>query len=337
MERKEISNLGNLIWLLDDVFDPHLIEKIEEILNKHGYDLITTRSNNFKHDYAKYGDSVKGILLQVGFPLGEEAIGGLKSCRIISVTGIGIDSLDVNEATKYGIVVTNVPAFCVDEVSDHALTLILALNRRLPDCQNMTKSGLWDAVNLKSIRRLKGQVLGIIGFGKIGRLVAKKAKCFGLQVKVYDPYISKSEVNSLKIKYVGFDELVSTADYISLHLPLNKETYHMINSKVFNSMKKTAYLINVSRGEIVDESALINALKTERIAGAGLDVLSHEPPEITNPLLSMKNVIVTPHSAFISEDSLKDLIEISTKSIVDFFEGKKPENIINPQVLKNYR
>jgi D-3-phosphoglycerate dehydrogenase len=197
----------------------------------------------------------------------------------------------------------------------------------------MTRKGLWEDLDVWSIRRLKGQILGLVGFGKIGRAVARKAKAFGLQVKAYDPYLPESEMNLLDLESVEFGDLVSTADFISLHVPINEETYHLIDAGVFDSMKDTAYLINTSRGDVVDESALINALKTKKIAGAGLDVLSQEPPEAQNPLLSMTNVIVSPHSAFISHEALIELGAMCAKAIIDTLEGKVPENVLNPEVL----
>jgi len=295
--------------------------------------LVVTRSDSYKSDYPKYAPYAKGILLQVNFPLGKRDIKGLASCKIISVTGIGYDEFDLAAATRQGIVATNAPSFCVEEVSGHALALILALNRHLPECQNITRKGLWEFEDVWSIRRLNGQILGLVGVGKIGRAVASKAKAFGLQVKAYDPYLSKPEMSLLNVDSVEFDDLVSTADFISLHVPLNKETYHLIDSGVFDSMKNTAFLINTCRGDVVDESALIDALKTKKIAGAGLDVLSQEPPEAQNPLLSMPNVIVSPHSAFISHDALIELGAICTRAIIDTLEGKVPDNILNPEAL----
>jgi len=319
--------------MLDDLFDSREIELIREMLRERGYSLVVTRSASYEDDYAKYAPCAKGIVIQVNFPLGEEDIRGLTSCKIISVTGIGFDKLDLDAATKQGIAATNAPGFCVEEVSEHTLALILALNRQLPECQDITRKGLWEFEDVWSVRRLKGQTLGLVGLGKIGRAVARKAKAFGLQVKVYDPYLSKSEMNLLNIDSVEFDDLVSTADFISPHVPINEETYHLIDAGVFDSMKDTAYLINTSRGDVVDESALINALKAKKIAGAGLDVLSKEPPDARNPLLSMTNVIVSPHSAFISHEALTDLAAVSTKAVVDALEGKVPENMLNPEVL----
>lgn len=333
MSEQSNSAGGNVIWLLDDLFDSREIELLREMLQERGYRLTVTGSDSYRDDYAKYAPHAKGILLQVNFPLGAEDIKGLTSCKIISVTGIGFDELDLDAATKQGIVATNAPGFCVEEVSDHALALILALNRHLPECQDITRKGLWEFADIWSIRRLKGQILGLVGFGKIGRAIASKAKAFGLQVKVYDPYVLKSEMNLLNIDSVDFDALVSTADFISLHVPLNEGTHHLINSEVFDSMKDTAFLINTSRGDVVDESALINALRIRKIAGAGIDVLSQEPPESRNPLLSMSNVIVSPHSAFISHEALIELGAMCTKAIIDTLEGRAPDNILNPEAL----
>jgi D-3-phosphoglycerate dehydrogenase len=333
MSQQSNSAGDNLIWMLDDLFDSREIEIIREMLQERGYSLVVTRSDSYKDDYPTYAPYAKGILLQVNFPLGKEDIKGLASCKIISVTGIGYDEFDLAAATRYGIAATNAPGFCVEEVSDHALALILALSRHLPECQDMTRKGLWEDLDVWSIRRLKGQILGLVGSGRTGRAVARKAKCFGLQVKAYDPYLSKSEMSLLNVDSVQFGDLVRTADFISLHIPLNEETRHLIDAGVFDSMKDTAYLINTSRGDVVDESALINALRTKKIAGAGLDVLSQEPPEVQNPLLSMPNVIVSPHSAFVSHEALTDLAAMSTKAVIDMLEGKVPENVVNPEVL----
>jgi len=332
---EENSSVGsNLIWLLDDEFDSNQIDQIRKLLENRGLELVVSRSKAYRDDYPKYAPRTKGVLLQVGFQLGEEDINGLTACKIVAVTGIGVNDLDLNAATQKEIIATNVPDFCIADVSDHVLAFILGLNRKLSLCQAMTRDGRWQAIDIWPIRRLKNQALGIIGFGKIGRAVARKAKCFGLRVFAYDPYCAESEMNQEKVESVDFHDLVGSSDFISLHVPLTDETYHLINAGVFDTMQNTAYLINTCRGDVVDESALIDALKTNKIAGAGLDVLSKEPPDPRNPLLNMPNVIVSPHSAFISEEALAELAVISTQAIFDALNGKTPENIINPEVLK---
>jgi D-3-phosphoglycerate dehydrogenase / 2-oxoglutarate reductase len=334
MSEKNSFTEGNLIWLLDDEFDSNQIDKIRKLLDDRGLELVVSRSKTYRDDYPNYAPHAKGILLQVGFQLGEEDINGLTVCEIIAVTGIGINDLDVAAATKQGIITTNVPDFCIEDVSDHVLAIILGLNRRLPECQAMTRSGMWQAIDIWPIRRLKGQVLGVVGFGKIGKAVARKANCFGMRVVAHDPYCDESEMKEQNIESLDFNQLIKSSDFISLHVPLTKATYHLIDTDKFGSMKATAYLVNTCRGDVVDESALIDALKTNRIAGAGLDVLSKEPPDPENPLLKLPNVLISPHSAFISEEALTDLALISTQAVFDKLEEKIPKNIINPEVLK---
>jgi D-3-phosphoglycerate dehydrogenase len=197
----------------------------------------------------------------------------------------------------------------------------------------MTRKGLWKAAELGPIRRLSEQTLGLVGFGRIARNVARKAKCLGLRVVAYDPLVSKSEMDKADVEKTDFKDLVRFADFISLHVPLTKETNHLFNGDVFNTMKNTSYLINTCRGEVIDEAALIDALKTGKIAGAGLDVLDHEPPDRKSPLLSMPNVIVTPHSAYISEESLTEVLVRSTQAVIDVLQGKTPKDVVNPEVL----
>ena len=328
---RQSSTGGGLVWRLDDERPSHEGER--QRLQEHGYNLVVTRSASYREDYDKYAPQAKGILQQVSFPLGAEDIAGLTSCKIIAVTGGGFDLLDVAAATRQGIIATYVPDYCNQEVSDHVLGLIIALNHRFPACHNMVSKGLWKAIDIEPFKRIQGQILGIVGFGRVGRVIAQKAQCIGLQLKAFDPYVSEFEMNELGVECTSFDDVVSSADFISLNVPLTKDTYNLINAEVFSSMKDTAYLINTSRGKVVDELALINALKAKRIAGAGLDVLAQEPPDPKNPLLFMPNVIVTPHSGFISQEALRELEVRIIKQITDTLEGRIPEDIINPEVL----
>jgi D-3-phosphoglycerate dehydrogenase len=254
-------------------------------------------------------------------------------CRIISRFGIGVDNVDIAAATERGIVVTKVPDYCIDEVSDHAMALLLAAVRKIPLANSMVHEGRWEMPAVVPIHRLRGTVLGLVGFGRIPQLVAPKAQSFGMQVVSYDPYIPKSVFESAKVRGVEFKELLKISDYISIHSPLLPETQGLFNAEAFRQMKPHAYLINTARGPIVDEAALAKALDAGQLAGAALDVMTKEPPQ-NSPLLGRPNVIITPHTSFYSEESLVDLQTKAAEEVVRVLQGQAPRNPVNPEALK---
>jgi len=324
---------SEMIWRLDDENPSHEVEV--EIAQKLGYgNFVVTRTPAFPDEYPKYSGEAKGILLQVSFmQLSPDKIKGLKSCKIISVTGGGYNHVPIQAATEKGIMVTYVPGYCLEEVSTHAMALMLALNQKLPDCQELVRKGVWRASAVGTIHRLKGLILGIIGLGRIGRAVARKAQAFGLEIKGYDPYVSPKDIEDLGIQLVSFDDLIRTSDFISLHVLLTKETFHLIDAKALAAMKPTVYIINTCRGDVIDESALVEALRAKKIGGAGLDVLAKEPPDPNNPLLHMSNVVVTPHSAYLSQEARYEAKWRAIKAVADALEGRVPEDLVNPEVL----
>ena len=255
-------------------------------------------------------------------------------CRIISRFGIGIDNIDIAAATSAGILVTNVPDYCIDEVSDHALALLLALVRKIPFANARTHAGRWETSAVAPIHRLRGSVLGLVGFGRIPQLVAPKAQAFGLKVVTYDPYISPDVAAHAGVEAVDFADLVRMSDYISLHAPLTDKTHHLFGVEVLSQMKPSAYLINTARGPLVDEEALARALDAGQLAGAALDVLSQEPP-VASPLLGHSRVILTPHMSYYSVESLVDLQTKGAEEVVRALTGQAPRNPVNPEVLKS--
>jgi D-3-phosphoglycerate dehydrogenase len=263
-------------------------------------------------------------------------IGQMTRCRIIARFGIGVDNVDIQAATKAGIVVTRVPDYCIDEVSDHTMALLLALARKIPFANSRAHAGHWEMPAVVPIYRLRGSVLGLVGFGRIPQLVAPKAKAFGLRVISYDPFVSEGTMSRAGVEKVGFSELVSVSDHISIHAPLVPETNHLFNADVFCKMKPTAYLINTARGPIVDERALAQALDRGQLAGAALDVLSQEPPS-ASPLFGRENVILTPHMSFYSAESLIDLQRKAAEEVARVLNGEAPLNPLNPEALQSSR
>src|SRR5215471_21835061 len=235
-----------------------------------------------------------------------EMIGAMKKCRVISRFGIGVDNVDIDAATAAGIVVTKVPDYCIDEVSDHAMALLLALVRKIPASNAQVHAGRWEMKAVAPIHRLKGRILGLVGFGRIPRLLAPKAKAFGLRVIVHDPLVQADVIAREHVDQVDFDELLAQSDYVSIHTPLLPETRNLFNGDAFGRMKPGSYLINTARGPIVDDQALARALDAGQLAGAALDVMPQEPPA-GSPLLGRDNVIITPHTSFYSEESLLEL------------------------------
>jgi D-3-phosphoglycerate dehydrogenase len=262
-----------------------------------------------------------------------EMIQQMTRCRIISRFGIGVDNVDIPTATGQGIVVTKVPDYCLDEVSDHAMALLLALIRKIPSANARTQSGKWEMRAVVPIHRLRGTVLGLVAFGQIPQLVAPKAQAFGMQVITYDPYVPDDVLKRANVRRVELDELIRTSDYISLHCPLTPETKHLFSTGAFQKMKPSAYLVNTARGPVVDEAALAEALDQKLIAGAALDVMEKEPPG-SSPLFGRDNVIVTPHTSFYSEESLVDLQTKAAEEVVRVLSGQAPRNPVNPEVLK---
>ncbi len=262
-----------------------------------------------------------------------EIIEQMTKCRIISRFGIGVDNVDIATATRKGIVDTKVPDYCIDEVSDHAMALLLAMVRKIPLANARVQAGEWQMPSVVPIHRLRGTVLGLVGFGRIPQLLAPKAQAFGLRVIACDPYVPEEVMSRARVKRVEFAELVKTSDYISIHAPLMPETTHLFNAAVFSQMKPTAYLVNTARGPVVDEAALAAALDQHQLAGAALDVVEKEPPS-NSPLLGRDNVILTPHTGFYSEESLADLQTKAAEEVVRVLSGQAPRNPVNPEVLK---
>jgi D-3-phosphoglycerate dehydrogenase len=259
----------------------------------------------------------------------------LKRCRIIARYGIGVDNVDLPAATKAGILVTNVPDYCIDEVSDHALALLLALARRTAAADAAVKAGAWDVVAHADIRRLRGQTLGLLGFGKIAKTLASKVQPLGMKVLVYDPYLAPELIAQHRAEATSLDRLLAEADAISVHVPLSPETRNLIGQRELAHMKPTAFLINTSRGGIVDEQALAVALKEGRLGGAALDVLSTEPPPPDHPLRQAPNIILTPHLAFYSRESVIELQTKAAGEVARALKGEPPRSPVNPEVLSS--
>jgi D-3-phosphoglycerate dehydrogenase / 2-oxoglutarate reductase len=247
----------------------------------------------------------------------------LKNCKAIGRFGLGVDNIDLPTAKKCGIAVNYVPDYCLREVSDHAMALLLALARKVTFSNKLVQSGRWEVPPIVPLRRLEGQVLGLIGFGNIPRALAPKAKAFGLQVVTYDPYVVKNAADAAGVESVSFDDLLKRSDFISVHAPLQPATRGLMNANAFAKMKKGAFLINTARGPLVDEMALIAALDSSRLGGAALDVVMTEPLAKDSPLVGRDNVILTPHTGFYSVEALEELQTKCASDVARVLSGEK--------------
>jgi D-3-phosphoglycerate dehydrogenase len=257
----------------------------------------------------------------------------MTKCRIISRFGIGVDNVDIPVATEKGIVVTKVPDYCIDEVSDHAMALLLSAVRKIPMGTEQVHAGTWKMPNFVPIHRLRGSVLGLAGFGRIPQLVAPKAQAFGMKVIAFDPYLPKEVFTKAGVEQVDFPTLLKRSDYISVHSPLTPETKGLFNADAFKQMKKGAYIVNTARGPVIDEQALAAAIDSGHIAGAGLDVMTTEPP-VNSPLIGKKNVIITPHTSFYSDESLVELQTKAAQEVANVLTGKAARNPVNDVTQK---
>src|SRR5215470_352524 len=263
-------------------------------------------------------------------------IDGLERCRVIALGSVGVDSVDVAAATARGIPVTNVPDTFIEEVADHAMTLILATFRRLVVQDRLVREGRWREGRpmLLQIPRLMGLTLGFVAFGHVARAVAMRARAFGVHMLAYDPYVEELVMSPYGVEPVSLPDLLRRSDIVSMHAPATPEAEHMLTDEHFRMMKPEALFINTGRGPTVDEPALIRALKEGWIAGAGLDVLEQEPPAPGNPLLSMDNVLLTPHTASASARFDPARRRRVGREIALVLSGRWPRSCVNPSVLE---
>jgi len=277
-------------------------------------------------------------------PITRKVIENLNRCRIIAGTQIGYDSIDTVAAAERGILVTNVPGYCIEEVSDHAMALLLACSRRVVALNRVAKSGGWgfgpNSSEIKEAIRpgiglLHGKTLGLFGFGAIGRALVPRARGFGLRVIACDPYADAAVASSLGVELVDRPTLLKESDFISIHAAYTPETKHVFNREAFAAMKPSACLINTARGGFIDETALHDALVAGRPAMAALDVLTTEPPE-RNPLLSLDNVICTGHLAFFSPESLETQWRRPCEEVARVLHGEWPVALVNPQAKQRF-
>ena len=266
----------------------------------------------------------------------ENVVRAAKKCVVIGRFGVGTDNIAVDTATELGIAVTYVPDYCIDEVSDHVIAMLNTWNRKISIFDQSVKRDGWGHLGLTMrIMRLRGKTIGIVGFGRIGQAVAKKAAAFGMTVIAHDPVISETTAKEHGAQLVDLQELLTLSDFVTLHAPLIPSTHHMIGESELNLMKKEAFLINAARGPLIDENALYTALKNRDIAGAGLDVMEDNVPARNHPLLQLDNIIITPHTAFFSQESTLELEQRAATEVVNVYQGLMPDNLYNGDVLNH--
>jgi D-3-phosphoglycerate dehydrogenase len=252
-----------------------------------------------------------------------DLINQLTKCKAIGRFGLGVDNIDLVACKEKGIAVNYVPDYCIREVSDHAMAMLLALIRKIPFSNKLVQAGRWEMPAVVPIRRIEGTVLGLLGFGNIPRLVVPKAQAFGMKVIAYDPYAKAELFKDLGVESVDLDTLFKTSDYISVHAPHTPQTRGMVNAETFAKMKKGALIVNTARGPLIDEAALIAALDSGQLGGAALDVVAVEPLAKDSPLLGRDNVIITPHTAFYSVEALEELQSKAASDVARVLSGEK--------------
>jgi D-3-phosphoglycerate dehydrogenase len=306
-----------------------------EILSRIGAELVVAETGEAR-ELTELAADVDAILTNWR-RVPEAAVRAATRCMVIGRYGVGVDNIPVALATELGIVVANVPDFCVNEVADHAMALLLACARRLMPFTSETRSGVWSLEHAPGLPRLSEQTLGIVGFGRIARALVPRARGFGLRVLVYTPRLAAAGAGEPAGEVeltASLDELLAASDYVSLHVPATPESTGLIGERELAQMKPNAYLINTSRGALIDEAALATALSEGEIAGAALDVLSREPPPPDESLLRAPNLIVTPHAAFYSDASIHEVQTRAATNVVTVLTGSAPEHVVNPAVLE---
>ena len=277
------------------------------------------------------------VLLICYAPITRKVINSLTKCRGMIRYGVGVDNIDVEAATARGILVINVPHYGAEnEVSDHALALLLCGVRNILFLHQKVRQGVWDYRVARPIFRIRGSTLGLVGLGNIGKMLARKVGVLDIKVIAYDPYRKREEFEREKVEKVSLEDLLQRSDYVSIHVPLNQGTHHLIGEKELRIMKRTAVLINTARGPVVDNQALYLALRNKWIKSACLDVVENEPLPKDDPLLELDNVIITPHSAFYSEESCATLQKIGAEEASRLLRGHLPVSIVNKEAVANF-
>ena len=313
------------VVLTDYMYDS--IQPFQDVYDRAGFEFVPCQCKSAQEiiEAAKDADAI-----QVHFaPITKEIIQALPKCRVIVRSAVGMDNIDVAAATEAGIPVANVPDYGIEDVSTHAILLMLAVTKKLPLLTRTVAQGVWDYAVTKPVHRIQNQVFGLMGCGAIARCAARKAQAFGMKVIAYDPYLTQEQVADLGIVLKSEDEVARESDVISLHLPLNDGTRGMINRDFFSKMKASAFLINTARGGVVQEEDLIEALKQGQIAGAGLDVLCQESISPDHPLLQLDNVILTPHAAWYSEEAEFTLLTSAAEEVVRALNGEPLKHPFN--------
>jgi D-3-phosphoglycerate dehydrogenase len=317
---------------------------IVQPIHNAGIDLL--KSAGFEVLYASSPDpeivareikGIDGVIVRTA-PFTGEIIEQADSLKVISRHGVGVDNIDIESASRKGIFVLNTPGVNDVSVAEHTIAIMLALSKRIKDIDNAVRTGNFSIREEYSIIDIDGKVLGIIGFGRIGSLVAKKCRnAFNMKILVYDPYVDRERVKEVDGELVDLETLLRESDFICIHTPLNNETKGLIGERELRMMKPSSFIINMARGPIWDEKAVARAITEGWIMGAGTDVFVEEPPRIDNPLLGLNNTVLSPHMAALTKECVIRMAVESAQGVIDVLTGKKPKSIVNYPLLEKYQ
>lgn len=311
---------GPLVVVTDSPFPS--LDPAKKALEEANAEVVQAPSSS-EEDIIKAAENADAILVTYA-KLNENILRSLKNCKAIGRFGIGVDNIDLKVAGELGISVNYVPDYCLDEVSDQAMAMIISMARKIPQSNKLVQSGRWEMPAVVPMYRLRGKTVGLIGFGNIPRLMTPKAQAFGFNVIAADPYAPKELFEKYGVESVSMDELYERSDFISVHAPLLPETKGLVNKDAFKKMKDTAIIVNTARGPLINEKDLIEALDKNEIGGAGLDVVETEPLPKNSPLIGRDNVILAPHTAFYSVEALEELQTKAASDVARVLNGEEP-------------
>lgn len=316
--------------VVTDLDQPSLAEE-EEISAAEGFELVRAECRT-EDEVVRAAQGADALIVQYA-PITRAVFKALPGLKVVARYGVGVDTVDVEAATEAGVAVCNVPDYGTEDVSDHAIALALSLARGVVGLDREMRSGNYSLAPVQPLHRIAGRVFGVVGLGLIGAATARKARGVGYETIGFDPVYEPGTTTPDGTEVVGFDELIRRADVVSLHVPLNAHTRHLVGADVLAAMKPGAVLVNTCRGGVVDTEALIEALRSGAIRAAGLDVFEQEPLPEGSPLFELPNTALTPHAAWYSEESQVELKRRTAQNVADVLAGRRPRNIVNPEVL----